>query len=551
MAATPGRFEVEDGEIIDTKARQIISLDQLAKLATPEEQDSIRQQIQDSGWAGADQTESSDSPALARGTVSRPSVTNTPSQQDALPSRPSLQQFMEVAKQDNPDVPDKDLRRYWAQNYSDIDPKTLPSLETFLAAAKEDNPGVPDQALKAYWNENYGDFGAAEKDTHLGIGGTIWEGAKSAGRSLKATGQALIGDESGVVDTANAQQSAPRDIALQNLLTDIQKRKDSLGKDPSWLATIGEMGKAALSNPKGAGLLLAEQLPNSAVALGSGLAGAAAGSALGPVGTIAGGIAGLFAANTALETGGKAIEAGADQSFTPDDRSRVLKEGLTKGAVITGVDVASLGLTNFITGTTARAVERATVKTLTDAGVDVTDRAAVMAATKNPDIFSAVQSAQQRAQVASNALGQRLARGSGAVGAEAVGEGAGEYLGEYAATGEADKMEAVIEAFAGLGQSAGEIAATHGLNRKREASALLQGPAPTAIESIPNQIGVGNPTVSIEQAIVNAQDILSAPVSSTRPQEDALSSRLAQLSASTAAQREADSLESEDRKSVV
>lgn len=545
MAAIPGRFEVEDGEIIDTKARQIISLDQFSKLATPEEQASVRQQIQDSGWAGADQTEGTDAPMVARGTVSRPGATDTPSQQDPLPTRPSLQQFMEVAKQDNPDVPDKDLRRYWAQHYSDMDPKTLPSLEAFMTAAKEDNPGVSDQALKAYWNENYGDFGAAEKDTHIGLAGTILEGAKSAGRSLKATGQALIGDEAGVVDTADAQQSAPKDIALQNLLTDIQKRKDALGKDPSWLATIGELGKAALSNPKGAGLLLAEQLPNSAVALGSGLAGAAAGSMLGPIGTIAGGIAGLFAANTALETGGKVIEAGSDQFFTPEERSRTLKEGLTKGAVITAVDTASLGLTNFITGTTARAVERATVKTLTDAGVDVTDRAAVMAATKNPDIFSAVQSAQQRAQIASNTLGQRVARGSGAIGAEAIGEGAGEYLGEYAATGNADKMEAVIEAFAGLGQSAGEIAATHGLNRKREESALLQGSAPTPLESIPDQIGVGNPSVTVEQAIANATGLLSAPVSSTRAQEDALSTRLAQLSATTSAQRETDRLESE------
>mgnify|MGYP000974726706 CR=1 FL=1 len=545
MAAMSGRFEVEDGEIIDTQERQIISLDQFSKLATPEEQASVRQQIQDSGWAGADQTDEADSPVMARGTVTRPGATETPSPQEALPARPSLQQFMEVARQDNPDVPDRDLRRYWAQNYSDIDPKTLPSLESFMTAAKEDNPGVPEQDLKAYWNENYGDFGAAEKDTHLGLTGTLWQGAKSAGRSLKATGQAIIGDEAGVVDTADAQQSAPRDIALQNLLADIQKRKDALGKDPSWLATIGEVGKAALSNPKGAGLLLAEQLPNSALVLGSGLAGAAAGSALGPLGTIAGGIAGLFVANTALETGGKVIEAGADQTFTPEERSRTLKEGLTKGAVITGVDVATLGLTNFITGTTARAVERATVKTLTDAGVDVTDRAAVMAATKNPDIFSAVQAAQQRAQIASNTLGQRLARGGGAIGAEAIGEGAGEYLGEYAATGNADKMEAVIEAFAGLGQSAGEIAATHGLNRKREASSLLQGPAPTPIESIPEQLGVGNPSVSIDQAIKNATGLLSAPVSSTRAQEDALSSRLAQLSATTSAQREADRLESE------
>lgn len=514
MAAPAGRFVVEDGEIVDTKERQIISLDQLAKLAPPGEQARIASEIQASGWEGADQT--ADPSIMARATTSTPAQSSA-SPSEPLPSRPSLDQFMEVAKADNPDVSDRDLRKYWAQHYSDINPKSLPTLEAFLPAAKEDNPDVPESQLRAYWQEHYGDLGAAEKETRLGVTGTLWEGAKSAGRSLKAAGQALIGDSSGVVDTAKAQQSAPRDTALENLLADIQKRKESLGKDPSWLATAGELGKAALSNPKGAGLLLAEQLPNSAIALGSAAAGAAAGSFLGPVGTIAGGLAGLFGANTALETGSKAIEAGADQTFTPDERSRVLKEGAIKGGIITGVDAATFGLTNWITGTTARAVERATAKALTDAGVDTTDKAAVLAARNNPDIFTAVQTAQQRAEQGVNALGQRLARGSGALGAEAIGEGAGEYIGEYAATGQADKMEAVIEAFAGLGQSAGEVAFTHGLNRKRTDASLLTGQPPAALEekgktptaAIPAALGVGNPDVGLDETIKTAWELLN------------------------------------------
>ena len=55
---------------------------------------------------------------------------------------------------------------------------------------------------------------------------------------------------------------------------------------------------------------MAEQLPNSAAVLGSGAAGALAGSAFGPAGTIAGGIAGMFLGNTVIETGGKARRCG-------------------------------------------------------------------------------------------------------------------------------------------------------------------------------------------------------------------------------------------------
>jgi hypothetical protein len=226
------------------------------------------------------------------------------------------------------------------------------------------------------------------------------------------------------------------------------------------------IGGTALSNPKGAGLLLAEQLSSSAAALAADGAGALAGSALGPVGTIAGGLTGLFGANTALETGGKAIEAATDGTFSPEEQSRVLKEGAIKGGVITGIDAATLGFTNFITGTTRRAVERATAKTLADHGVDVTSKAAVEAAAKNPAIAESVKSAQELAAKASTTLGKRVAR-VGATGLETVGEGAGEYLGEMAATGKADKVDAVIEAFSSLGQSPGEIAFTATKNKAK------------------------------------------------------------------------------------
>jgi conjugative element/phage-associated large polyvalent protein/ADP-ribosyltransferase-like protein len=313
-----------------------------------------------------------------------------------------------------------------------------------------------------------GELDEPKKD--LGLLGTLKEGAKGTVRNLGAAVDTAQGDEANVVSSAKDAANAEKDPALSALLSDIGRRKKALGDDPSWLDSIGTVGKAAMANPKGAGLLLAEQLPNSAAALGAGAVGAAAGSMFGPAGTVIGGIAGLFGANTALETGGKAIDAAGDGSFTPEEQGRVMKEGAIKGGVITGVDAATLGMTNFIMGTTRRAVERATVKTLTDSGVDVTNKAAVLAASKSPEISQAVKAAQDTAQKASTTLGKNLAKVGGATALETVGEGAGEYLGEYAATGKADKVDAVIEAFSSLGQSAGEIAFTAARNKAKMAT---------------------------------------------------------------------------------
>lgn len=308
---------------------------------------------------------------------------------------------------------------------------------------------------------------STEPDEGIGLLGTLAEGSKGTARNLRAAAETLDGNEAGVISAAREAEFAEKDPALSALLADIEQRKKALGDNPGWIDAIKTVGSAALSNPKGAGLLLAEQLPNSAAALAAGGAGAIAGSAFGPAGTIAGGLAGLFGANTALETGGKAIEAATDGTFSPEEQSRVLKEGAIKGGVITGIDAATLGLTNFITGTTRRAVERATAKVLADHGVDVTNKAAVTAAAKNPAIAESVKAAQELAAKASTTLGQRVARVGGATGLETVGEGAGEYLGEMAATGKADKVDAAVEALAGAGMSAGEITITAARNKAK------------------------------------------------------------------------------------
>lgn len=217
------------------------------------------------------------------------------------------------------------------------------------------------------------------------------------------------------------------------------------------------------SNPKGSALLVAEQLPNSAAALGSGWAGAKAGSMAGgtlgglpgaAIGGVTGFVTGMFGANYALEGGNKAIEAAANGPLSEADKQRVVGEGAAKAGVITGVDAITLGIGGKVAGVAQRAVDRAGARVLTEAGVDATDRAAVLAAVRqNPALIGAVKEAEEAAFKASTTLGQRAIQGGTGLALETFGEGLGEYAGEGVATGNWDKMEAMIEAFSSLGQS--------------------------------------------------------------------------------------------------
>lgn len=290
---------------------------------------------------------------------------------------PTLDEFLGAARTANPGVPDDALKSYWTQAYGQADPATLPTLDTWFAKAKETNPSVPDYALRDYWREEYGSRGALERELEQpGVLGTLAEGFRQTGRSLEATGRAVLDDRAGV--EAIAARPRVQDPALKAFYQAIE---DGKPVDPSWLDVLGSVGKAIGQQPKGAALSAVEQLPNMGVSMGSMAAGAAGGLALGgPVGAIVGGIAGMFGADIALETGQKVLERAQDGSFTPEDRALSLTEGPKKGAVVGAIDTLSLGVTKWITGVTARAVERATQRALVDAGVDTADTAAVLAA---------------------------------------------------------------------------------------------------------------------------------------------------------------------------
>lgn len=382
---------------------------------------------------------------------------------------PHFESWLNEARSLNPDYSDDQLKGIYERTFAEKDSDLL-SFEDFREKAKPLNPDYSDADLRKVWEEQYASRGALE--TNPGFGGTLVEGFKQTGRSIKAFGQALANDTAGAEETAAASTSAPRDPALVRLLRDINRRKDALGPNASWFDAGSEVGKALLNDPKGAALLLTEQLPNSLAALGTAGAGAVAGSAFGPAGTVIGGLAGLFLADVALETGGKVIEK-AEGGLTPIERMDALDEGLKKGAVVAGIDAATFGATKWLTGAASRAMERATVRTLESEGVDVTDKTAVELARQKPEIVDKVQAAQKEALQGVNSLGQKAARGTSEVALQTIGEGAGEYIGELVATGHGDKVEAFVEAFAGLGQSVAEIGIAKTMDSKKAVTELF------------------------------------------------------------------------------
>lgn len=346
-----------------------------------------------------------------------------------------------------------------------------------------------------------------------GLGKSIYGGVRDTGGSLYAAGATAVGANQAVVESAQAAaaRSPEQAKALQAYQADIQKRKQA-GDEGLW-AGIKNVAGATVDNPEGALQMVVSQLPNTAVALGAGAAGAGTGAAIGSVvpgvGTAIGGtvgfLVGLFGANTALELGSKAQEKAQDGKFTDAERYEAMKEGVVKGATITAVDAATFGASKWVMGAANRAVETATVRTIQGAGIDATkattsikeaqakaleaaagqskeattaavEKATVEAMARegltDPALVASIRQAQAKALEGVNTVAKKAGRGAAGMGLETVGEGLGEYLGEYAATGKASPTEAVMEALAGLSMSVAEL---HGATRLDKPGALTGG----------------------------------------------------------------------------
>jgi Large polyvalent protein associated domain 38/ddrB-like ParB superfamily domain/Large polyvalent protein-associated domain 1 len=391
---------------------------------------------------------------------------------DAQPKRQTIDEFIgaDPKRQRTPSEPSASGRDLFQEAGVSIFPND--GARDLFAEAGVSQPTrgrfVPDDPKSQGKSKQSTGRGMVDMISDLGL--SVWEGAKVTARSIGAASNTVSGDLKDVEGYA-AQQRAAADKgpqAKRDLLDEIERRKQA-DAAPGVVSAVRNVGGAMLDNPEGAAQFVAEQAPNSAVSLGAGWAGAKggalAGSAFGPVGTAVGGIGGflggMFLGNWLLETGSKAMEK-AEGGFTQAERSEALTEGATKGAVITGVDALTLGVGGKVAKSLNKAAieagARAEARVLADAGVDLTSRAAIEKALAEPALREAAQAAGKQAAKQTSTLGSKAATAGTGMAMETVGEGAGEYLGELAATGKADVYDAVMEAAAGLTQSAPETA---------------------------------------------------------------------------------------------
>lgn len=293
---------------------------------------------------------------------------------------------------------------------------------------------------------------------------TLKAGTQATGRAVKAFTATVAGDEEKVLQLRKEREEAYQAPELTALLSDLrQRQKQHLEEDAGWFDNAKEVLASMQLNPTGAAHLILEQTPNGLVPLATGAAGFM-------VGGLPGGVAGLFGGNTILSSGFRALEAQGD-TFDAAAQGDVLKKGATEGAVITGVDVIALGISNFVLGTARRAVETATRETLKKHGVTGAPGTSqsLKQALRDPDIINEVRAAQTRAYAAATTLGQRLGRGAGVTALEGLGEGTGAYLGKLAADGEASKMEAILEGISGVVAGGVQNAALAAIQQKETA----------------------------------------------------------------------------------
>ncbi len=360
---------------------------------------------------------------------------------------------------------------------------------------------------------------------------SVWQGTKNTARALGAAGNTLIGDLSGVDEYAAAQKADADGgpTAKIELLAEIERRKQA-DANPGVVSAVQNVTGAMVDSPSGSAQFIAEQLPNSVVSLGAGVAGAKAGAAGGAalgsvvpvVGTAAGAavggtlgfLGGMFLGNSLLETGGKAMEKAQDGGMTKEKRVEALKEGAIKGGVITAVDAATLGLGGKVAkGLNKAAIDagaRAEARVLANAGIDITDLKAIESALADPLLRSAARTAGLSAAQQTSKIGTRSATAATGLTMETVGEGAGEYLGELAATGKADIYDAVLEAAAGFSQSVPETAFNiqsaqgNDLNAKGMSSADLSIPDPVQPKKVADATRLEAVKAAIESGDVSA-----------------------------------------------
>jgi hypothetical protein len=310
-----------------------------------------------------------------------------------------------------------------------------------------------------------------DKGFFSNIGSLLVEGGKRAIGSAQVSPSVIAGDvgedKAKLLSEQLSMKPSVQPKQLVEAQTAFKDEAEAFEKAKGFTESIGpfagfllEFGKQVITNPKGAAYLTAQSAANMAPQIAGmiagGKGGAMAGSLAGPggaaIGATAGAIGGGFAAGTPLEIGSEFI-------------SRIGQELSSRGLEPTEANVALLLRDK---GTVEQAISDARTKGVTTAAVDSlmtvgagrfatgARRSAIEAARKEMGATADAAKIAARADelLKARTLGQKVARGAGAVGIETAGGGISEAAGQGAAYGKVNLEDVGAEMLGELGGSA-------------------------------------------------------------------------------------------------
>jgi GNAT superfamily N-acetyltransferase len=247
-----------------------------------------------------------------------------------------------------------------------------------------------------------------------------------------------LGAAYGLVDAETASGViADSSVSLAEVQKRLPNYMRSFNKEFEQAEGFLDTAGAIVTNPRAIGRTAVTQLANSAFPIGLGLAGGEVGAKVGVI-------------------GGSVIPG----------------VGTAAGGAI-GAGVGFLGGT-FMGGTVTEIAAYIDGE-LQQKGVDVTNKAQLLEALQDEKLMEAIRSEAERKGLTTAAIdtlfagfggrfargiskgtgvGEKVARRGGDIAVESVGESVGEAGGQYAATGEVDIKDAVLEGVTGIGQSA-------------------------------------------------------------------------------------------------
>ena len=412
-----------------------------------------------------------------------------------------------------------------------------------LGIGKGDNEQAPKQYLKE------SDLGIAPEQD-----GAFMRGLKTAGQSIKMTGQLTAGDAAGVAQSVKEaelyRQKNPGtkegdelakawDSGEKDTLKGVLQGAVGVGKEfvKDWNEADGFVGglRATGKNLEAMRQGIVSQAGNSIAPMVGLAAGAAAGGAAGsaaPIvgnaaGAVAGGWAGASLGNTLVEGGGQVQDAlqkaGIDPLDTPavekfiaENGDRILGKSAIKGGIIGAVDAATMKLGGSIL---SKPIDAAMNRAFAILGIDAADKVAVNAAIQSGEIARHV-AADPIYQASQKGL-SKLAREGTVAALDPAGEFTGEYVGQGVATGDWDTKNAALEALSSVGQSgimyAGQKGYQYATNPLRGSGTANQnsGTATPAAPGHPLQLGNSpDPLIQFRDGTVARQSEIDAHLAS-------------------------------------